>query len=282
MYVAPPGKGRRPAPLDYLVTRELGAEDVVKLWELPAERVTPLKKLRYNHHLLAKAVASGKSLMECSAITGLTGARISVIKNDPAFMELVSFYAEELHEVFVDVHARMASLGTSVLEELQERFEDAPDKFSKKELMELFTTMADRSIPTAKGGPKAQQASLGLGPNGGLALQINFVGSDVTEHIPLTDGQTAKQVLAEREARQALLPAIPVEGGAEFTQSNSPVPDLGEQLAFDLDGEPSTPRVPRPIPTPQEFQEARLAATAQREREAAERDAERERLRNEI
>lgn len=277
MYVTPPGKGRRPAPIDYLVTRELGAEDVVKLWELPAERVTPLKKLRYNHHLLAKAVASGKSLMECSAITGLSGARISVIKNDPAFMELVSFYAEELHEVFVDVHARMAALGTSVLEELQERFDEAPDKFTKKELMELFTTMADRSIPSAKGGPK-QQASLGLGPNGGLALQINFVGSDVTEHIPLPDGQSAQQALASREARQvvaAMLP--PAEGGAEIQKS---APD--DQLSFDLDGEPATPRIARPVPSAEDFQNARLTATAVREAEALARDAERERLRNAI
>ena len=125
--------------------------------------------------LLAKAVASGKSLLECSRMTGLTVGRISNLKNDPAFQELVSYYAEELHEVFVNVQERMAALGTSVLEELQERFENDPEKFTKRELLELFTTMADRSIPTAKGGPSPQQA---VGPNGtGLNLQINFVSS---------------------------------------------------------------------------------------------------------
>jgi hypothetical protein len=35
--------------------------------------------------MLAKAVASGKSLLECSQLTGLTGSRISDLKNDPAF-----------------------------------------------------------------------------------------------------------------------------------------------------------------------------------------------------
>ena len=186
--VTPPGKGRRPAVFAYNITRELGEADIAAMWDSNAPKGAPsLKALRYNHHLLAKAVASGKSLLECSNLSGLTPARISTLKNDPAFQELVSFYAEELHEVYVDVHERMAALGTSVLEELQERFEEAPDKFTKRELMDLFTTMADRSIATAKGGPKPQQ-SIVPGPNGGLALQINFVspqGETITQIEPL-------------------------------------------------------------------------------------------------
>jgi len=177
MLVTPPARGRRPAPVFYGEPRPLTESDIVEMWNPKGsglQGVSRIQTLRYNHHLLAKAVASGKSLLECSQLTGLTQPRISDLKNDPAFQELVSFYAEELHEVYVDVHARMASFGTSVLEELQERFEADPEKFSKRELMELFTTMADRSIPTAKGGPKPQ-AGVGGAGGAGLALQINFV-----------------------------------------------------------------------------------------------------------
>jgi len=150
--IFPPGKGRRPAPIQYNVTRHLTEGDLADMWNPYQDGTGPrLKTLRYNHHLLAKAVASGKSLLECSNLTGHSATRICVLKNDPAFQELVSFYAEELNEVYVDVHQRMASLGTSVLEELQERFEADPEKFTKRELMDLFTTMADRSIPTGKG-----------------------------------------------------------------------------------------------------------------------------------
>jgi len=260
MFIAPPGKGRRPAPLDYRLVKELTGGDIAEMWTEGAGAAPTIKALRYNHHLLAKAVASGKSLMECSQLSGLTVARVSVLKADPAFQELVSFYAEELHEVYVDVHSRMAALGTSVLEELQDRFEDAPEKFTKKELLELFTTMADRSIPTAKGGPK-QQAALTLGPNGGLALQINFVnaqgeGDTPTQVIPLPDGASAQQVLSPPQ-----------------TQAPAALPPQGPtSVQFDLDGEPYIPPT-RTQPPPEAIQEARFANADRPAREAAERDA---------
>jgi len=194
--ISPPGRGRKPALLAFGATRPLTEADVAKMWEQGTQSYARIKALRYNHHLLAKAVASGKNLLECSRMTGLTVARISDLKNDPAFQELVAYYAEELHEVFVNVQERMAALGTSVLEELQERFENDPEKFTKRELLELFTTMADRSIPTAKGGPSPQQA-VGQGA-AGLNLQINFVSST-----PQVDEIEAKVIEAALEQDRA-------------------------------------------------------------------------------
>lgn len=197
MFITPPGKGRRPAPINYGPPRPLSEADIASMWDHAGsgqKGVPRIKTLRYNHHLLAKAVASGKSLLECSQLCGLTGARISDLKNDPAFQELVSFYADELNEVYVDVHQRMAALGTSVLEELQERFEEAPSQFTKRELMDLFTTMADRSIPTAKGGPSPQQGLAIGGAGNGLALQINFVSPQPNETIDLQITPEAQKV----------------------------------------------------------------------------------------
>jgi hypothetical protein len=277
MYIAPPGKGRRPAPIHYGPPRALTEADIASMWERQAEGakgIPRIKTLRYNHHLLAKAVASGKSLLECSQMCGLTVGRISDLKNDPAFQELVSFYAEELNEVYVDVHQRMAALGTSVLEELQERFEAEPEKFTKRELMDLFTTMADRSIATAKGGPNPQQV-IATGNGAGLALQINFVSPATGEPETLD----AKVVTGE------LSPPSPTQAPAALTmpllEREAPVrpllaDELGMPPGLDVDGEPFIPHNPVPAPSADDIAKAKFDATgdaiAKREAEAAERD----------
>lgn len=228
MLISPPGKGRRPAPINYGPPRPLAESDIAAMWESGGTKTGPrIKSLRYNHHLLAKAVASGKTLLECSKLTGLTGARISDLKNDPAFQELVSFYADELNEIFVDVHQRMASLGTSVLEELQERFDAEPDKFTKRELMDLFTAMADRSIPTAKGGPSPQQG-ISVGGGAGLNLQINFVSPtpetiDIPPSVPAPPPQT--QAPAALPPHQTL-PPDPLQPPQSLVEKVKPIIDL--------------------------------------------------------
>lgn len=286
MLISPPGKGRRPAPIAYGPPRHLSESDIAAMWESGGTRTgARIKTLRYNHHLLAKAVASGKSLLECSRMTGLTVPRISDLKNDPAFQELVSFYAEELHEVYVDVHQRMAALGTSVLEELQERFEDAPDKFTKRELMDLFTTMADRSIPTAKGGPSPQQV-IATGGGAGLALQINFVSPSTGDPEPLDLQISPSQTQAPAALpgnRKGLDLQISPEGGKapaalmENREAVSPIPfdPYAPSPELDIDGEPFVPHNPSPAPSAQMLADARYAAAkaAVEKREAAERDA---------
>ena len=232
--IFPPGKGRRPAPIFYNVTRHLNEADIAELWNAQRENTGPkIKALRYNHHVLAKAVASGKSGIECANLTGMSQTYISILKNDPAFQELVSFYADEMNELYVDVHQRMATLGTSILEELTERFEADPDKFTKRELLDMFTAMADRSIPTAKGGPAPQQA-ITTGPNGGLALQINFVSP--TGDSPKT-----------------------IELGAMPAPTQAPAARQGEALSLTVDGELDAPREPTYYPPQQEIAQARRA-----------------------
>ena len=235
--IFPPGRGRRPAPLFYNVTRHLNEADIAALWDHQRDNTGPkIKALRYNHHVLAKAVASGKSGIECGNLTGMSPVYISILKNDPAFQELVSFYADEMNELYVDVHQRMATLGTSILEELTERFEADPDKFTKRELLDMFTAMADRSIPTAKGGPAPQQAIV-AGPNGGLALQINFVSPQ---------GDSPKTI--------EVGPSAPAPAALQGT------PSISHKLP--LDGELDEPREPTYYPSQPEIQEARRAEHA--------------------
>ena len=255
--IFPPGRGRRPAPLFYNVTRHLNETDIAELWNAQRENTGPkIKALRYNHHVLAKAVASGKSGIECSNLTGMSQTYISLLKNDPAFQELVSFYADEMNELYVDVHQRMATLGTSILEELTERFEADPDKFTKRELLDMFTAMADRSIPTAKGGPSPQQ-TITTGPNGGLALQINFVSPT---------GEAPKTL--------DLAPAPPTQAATQAPAARQGA--LTHDMLLELDGEPSPTSPPSYYPSQQEIFEAKGELVdqqiAQREADAAERD----------
>lgn len=267
MFISPPGRGRRPAPIFYGEPRPLTETDIAAMWDGGGAKTAPkLKTLRYNHHMLAKAVASGKTLLECSQLTGLTGPRISDLKNDPAFQELVSFYSEELHEVYVDVHQRMAALGTSVLEELQDRFDSDPDKFTKRELMDLFTTMADRSIASAKGGPSPTQGAA-VGGGNGLALQINFV-------TPATGAPETIEATLAPHAPAALPSASPISD--ETPVRPMLADEIGMPPGLDIDGEPFIPHNPQPILTPADIQQAKFEATGaaieKREAEAAERD----------
>lgn len=261
--ITPPGRGRRPAIITYGIPRQLEEPDIARLWEGGAGNAgfSRIKSLRYNHHMLAKAVASGRSLLECSQLTGLNISRISDLKNDPAFQELVSFYADELHQVFVNVHERMATLGTSVLEELQERFETTPESFTKRELMELFTTVADRSIPTAKGGPSPQANTGGGGAN--LALQINFVSPQ---------GQQVETIEAEALSAPTPAPAtITVEAPTPASLPGaSPLPN--ESSTPDPSSAPAEPEVVGAPRSPLHTEE--FAATLDElKRQAAERNA---------
>jgi hypothetical protein len=168
------GIGRNVSLVDYMLVRELTADDVPRLAATSDSLrggISQIKTLRQTHHLLAKAIASGKTMAEAAAISGYTQTTISVLKKDPAFIELVSLYEDDINKVYLDVHARMAALSISTLEELQDRFEKSPETFTKRELLDMFTALADRSIPTAKGGPAAQAPS----SQGGTALQINFI-----------------------------------------------------------------------------------------------------------
>lgn len=51
-----------------------------------------LKSLSDKHHRIARAVATGLSNIDVAAICGITPTRVSMLKADPAFTELVAHY----------------------------------------------------------------------------------------------------------------------------------------------------------------------------------------------
>lgn len=108
----------------------------------PSER--PLQRIRHSHHLAAKLIAEGRALVEVAGIVGLTPARIGQLRRDPAFAELEAFYKTQTDGKWLNVHERLAALGVSVTEEIQQRLEEDPEAFTNEELRRLAETTLDR------------------------------------------------------------------------------------------------------------------------------------------
>jgi hypothetical protein len=154
-------------------SRDLVESDIKAMWTAPKLPVASqqLVKLRNTHHMLARLLAEGRPNEECALITGYTPSRVSVLKQDPAFQELVIYYEGQTKQQYLDVHARLAAFGLSTVDELQRRLEDDPESFKNRELMELAQLLLDRTVAPPIAG---RNGSNGTGPMPGLNINIVF------------------------------------------------------------------------------------------------------------
>ena len=133
--------------LELEVTRELAETELGvyhQSYKQPGVPVT-LKKLRDTHHTLARALASGMTTVEASAFTGRSKTSIGLLLKDPTFIELVASYRSTQSAMEADFHAKLRAVGLDAIDELQDRLDEDPDKFSQKELMDLVQLTADRT-----------------------------------------------------------------------------------------------------------------------------------------
>jgi hypothetical protein len=175
--------GRKPfAPLAIEVVRKLGEDDLPAILSpAPLECGTSaVKTLRSSHHTLARLLAEGRRPGECSVITGYSQSRISILQNDPAFQELKAYYSSQLEPVYLNVHERLAQVGTDALEVIQERLDTDPDGFKNSELLAIVESTMDRSVAPAKGGPQARG-----GTPGPVAVQVTFVNHEAPRGIEM-------------------------------------------------------------------------------------------------
>lgn len=170
-----PRSGKGKAELALVVDRELGEGDLADLASAPKiGGSSAIARLKHSHHLLARLLAEGRPAVECSYVTGYCESRISILKDDPAFQELIAYYKQQNEAIYLDVHQRLASLGISAMEELADRLEDKPQVFTEKGLMDLIELTMDRSVAPSKGVAKGGG---GGAPAGGLNLTVNFVAA---------------------------------------------------------------------------------------------------------
>jgi len=144
----PSSRGAPRSKLFYGYERDLNHGDLAILVSNPnRETSTPsIQKLKQSHHTLARLLAEGTSGVEAAAITGYSMSRISILKLDPAFCELMEYYASQQKEIYLNVHQRLASLGLDALEELHDRLNDPEQPaMSNKELQDLVALSFDRA-----------------------------------------------------------------------------------------------------------------------------------------
>lgn len=147
-------KGRKLSALELEILGPIAPQDLIAREEggLPTSEAPTIAKLRGIHHEIAQLLAQGLSETEVSAITSYSLSRISILKRDPSFKDLVAFYQKQKTEQFVDVQKRLATLSLDAIGEIQERLAEKPDSISTSQLIELSKVTLDRAgySPVAK------------------------------------------------------------------------------------------------------------------------------------
>lgn len=184
------GGKKRARELSLEIIRPLDESDLTAISQPPvvAAATPTVKHLRYSHHRLAELLAAGKHQGEISLITGYSQSYISNIKNDPAFRELVSYYAEQKEQVFLDAMSRLKLVGLDATEKLHELLESEGKTWTARELVEIIEATLLKPAAIAK-----TQAAPAAGPATGVALTVKFVGAQAPVAL---DGQFT--VLNER------------------------------------------------------------------------------------
>ncbi len=141
------GPGRLPVPLHVEYVRDIEEADLALMAIQPLGSTPPtLKRITDRHHALARLLAAGVIDGEAALIVGYDISRVSILKNSPAFQELLALYQEESKREFTTVLEHMAGISRDAVLELRERLEENPTKFSNNDLLKVSTEFADRAI----------------------------------------------------------------------------------------------------------------------------------------
>lgn len=142
--------------------RELDSADIALLQEERGSRAPALKRLSERHHALARCLASGMAEADAAITCGYVGSRVSILKADPAFQELLAFYRQQVDGKYLDMHGVLAGLSLDAAMELRERLEidieSEAKKISVTQLMELTKLGADRT----GFGPQSSQLNVNV------------------------------------------------------------------------------------------------------------------------
>lgn len=139
--------GRRSKPISAEYVRDVEEADLELLAVAPRGTTAPtIQRITDRHHQLARLLASGMKDGEAALTVGYDISRVSIIKQSPAFQDLLAVYRSEVDRQFSSTLNEMAGLGRDALATLRERLEENPDDFSNRELMSLTTEMVDRTV----------------------------------------------------------------------------------------------------------------------------------------
>lgn len=139
--------GRAVQPVAAVIERELTLDDVRALEAERGGSPRLLRRISDRHHSLARLVASGIEQDKAAHIVGYEPARVSILKNDPMFRELVEFYRSQESKNIRDLGEKLSGIASDALDEIADRLEDEEErkKIGLNQLMELGKMGADRS-----------------------------------------------------------------------------------------------------------------------------------------
>lgn len=137
--------GRRAKAVNVEVLRELTSSDIALLATERGIKPSHIARLSERHHALARCLASGLSVADACAITGYTPSRVSILKGDPSFEELIAFYTSAKAPAVLDLSARMTAVATDAVGIIQERLEDEPAAVDMGTLLDIAKFGTDRT-----------------------------------------------------------------------------------------------------------------------------------------
>jgi len=148
------GLGRPAKVVRAEIVRDLTVADLERLGEDRGVKTPTIKRLTFMHHSIARLIAEGQAGYAIAMATGYSESRISILKSDPAFQELVAQYSKEVEDLRTDFYAatqaKMTAIGIDGLEELHEAVLDPETPVREK--AEITKMVLDRSGfgPTSK------------------------------------------------------------------------------------------------------------------------------------
>lgn len=191
-------RGRGKAGMELVITavKELSADAVAQVGkaQVGIDATPKLLSIRATHHQLAKLLAQGYKDIDVAKITGYSPSRISILKRDPSFREIVSHYANVVEQAFTDTVGKMKDVTDTALAILDERLTDDEASFTNGMLLEVATKLGDRAgfAPVQKTisatipldhGTLAGIKERVLGRQNGQVNQINQSALDATYEI---------------------------------------------------------------------------------------------------
>lgn len=142
-------RGRQAIPLQASYVEDITESDLVLLAGNRGTPAKPIQRLRDRHHALARALAQGMRDGEASLITGYDIARISVLRSDPSFKQLITEYKNIKDAAFADFQERAAVVTLEALNQIQEELEEDAERDEKEisigQKMAIVEKLADRT-----------------------------------------------------------------------------------------------------------------------------------------
>lgn len=138
-------KGRS---LAWAFVRELTQDDLAMLSAARGSVAKPLARIRDSHHRLARCLSQGMSGVQAGAICGFSQSRISVLRQDKQFQDLIETYRKAGEAQFIeyqDLATANMIRAERLLEDSLEHLADAEAPLALSEVRPLLEIVSDRA-----------------------------------------------------------------------------------------------------------------------------------------